>query len=180
MVQRLPPARAAALRAAAFTYDAVGATAGDLPTGYRPTHRRAVLERRDFDGAVDDLMRWRVHERAGLWVAASGPVGDTGTVVDMRFGLGPLAVRVPCRVAYVVDEPDRAGFAYGTLPGHPETGEELFLLARLGDGRLTFTVTAFSRAATRLARLGGPVARGLQDRISDRYLRAAEAATSDR
>lgn len=175
-MQRLAPARAAALRAAPFTYDAVGATAGDLPAGYRPTHRRAVLDRRDFDGAVDDLMRWRVHERVGLWVAASGPVSDTDTVVDMRFGVGPLALRVPCRVVYVVDEPDRAGFAYGTLPGHPESGEERFLLARLGDGRLTFTVTAFSRAASRLARLGGPVARGVQARITDRYLRAAEAS----
>ncbi|GAA4732513.1 hypothetical protein GCM10023350_14890 [Nocardioides endophyticus] len=72
----------------------------------------------------------------GSWalVAASGPVADTDTVVDMRFGLGPLALRIPCRVVYVVDEPERAGFAYGTLPGHPETGEELFLLSRLGDG----------------------------------------------
>jgi uncharacterized protein (UPF0548 family) len=174
MVQRLAPARAAALRAAPFTYDAVGATAGDLPAGYRLTQRRAVLERRDFDGAVEDLMRWRVHERAGLWVAASGPVGDADTVVDMRFGVGPLALRIPCRIAYVVDEPDRAGFAYGTLPGHPETGEELFLLSRLGDGRLTFTLTAFSRPATRLARLGGPVSRAVQTRVTDRYLRAAD------
>jgi uncharacterized protein (UPF0548 family) len=174
MVQRLAPARAAALRAAPFTYDAVGATAGDLPAGYRPLQRRTVLGRRDFDGAVDDLLRWRVHERAGLWVAASGPVTGTDTVVDMRFGVGPLALRIPCRVAYVVDDPDRAGFAYGTLPGHPETGEELFLLTRLGDGSVTFTVTAFSRPATRLARLGGPVSRALQTRATDRYLRAAD------
>jgi uncharacterized protein (UPF0548 family) len=174
VVQRLAPARATALRGAPFTYDAVGATAGDLPAGYRPTHRRAVLERRDFDGAVEDLMRWRVHEGVGLWVAASGPVGDSDTVVDMRFGLGPLALRIPCRVVYVVDEPDRAGFAYGTLPGHPEAGEELFLLSRLGDGRITFTITAFSRPATRLARLGGPVSRTVQTRVTDRYLRAVD------
>lgn len=174
MVQRLAPARAAALRAAPFTYGAVGATAGDLPAGYRPTQRRAVLERRDFDGAVDDLMRWRVHERVGLWVAASGPVDGPDTVVDMRFGVGPLALRIPCRIVYVVREPDRAGFAYGTLPGHPETGEELFLLSRLGDGRITFTLTAFSRPATRLARLGGPASRAVQTRVTDRYLRAAD------
>ena len=37
--------------------------------------------------------------------------------------LGP--VRAPCRVVYVVDEPDRRGFAYGTLPGHPEIDGEL-------------------------------------------------------
>jgi len=173
-VHRLASARATALRSAPFTHDHVGATAGDLPSGYRALHLRSVLERRDFDAAVEDLMRWRVHERAGLWVAATGPVTGTDTVVDMRFGLGPLAVRIPCRVVYVVAEPDRAGFAYGTLPGHPETGEERFLLTRLSDGRITFTVTAFSRPATRLARVGGPIARSVQDRVSRRYLRAAD------
>ncbi|WP_425577356.1 DUF1990 family protein [Nocardioides endophyticus] len=45
-------------------------------------------------------------------------------------------------------------------------------------GRITFTLTAFSRPATKLARLGGPVARGLQSRVTDRYLRAAEAGVS--
>jgi uncharacterized protein (UPF0548 family) len=174
MVTRLAPARAGVLRAAPFTYAEVGATAGDLPAGYRPVHLRTLLDRRDFDAAVDDLMRWRVHERAGLWVAATGSVAGTDTVVDMRFGVGPLAVRIPCRVVYVVAEPDRAGFAYGTLPGHPESGEELFVLERLGDGRITFTVTAFSRPATRMARLGRPLARRVQDRVTERYLRAAD------
>jgi len=174
MVTRLAPARASALRAAPYTYAEVGATADEPPPGYRPLHARAVLERRDFDAAVEDLMRWRVHERAGLWVAATGSVVGTDTVVDMRFGVGPLAVRVPCRVVYLVAEPDRAGFAYGTLPGHPESGEELFVLARLGDGRLSFTVTGFSRPASRLARLGGPVSRRVQDRVTERYLRAAD------
>jgi uncharacterized protein (UPF0548 family) len=173
-VQRLDPARASALRNAPFSYADVGATAAELPAGYRAVHRRGVLERRDFDAAVEDVTRWRVHERAGLWVAASGPATDTDTVVDMRFGVGPLAVRIPCRVAYVVAEPDRAGFAYGTLPGHPESGEESFVLTRLGDGRITFTITAFSRPATRLARLGGPMTRVVQDRVTDRYLRAAD------
>jgi uncharacterized protein (UPF0548 family) len=40
----------------------------------------------------------------------------------MRVPLWPRDV--PCRVVYVVDEPRRAGFAYGTLPGHPEIGGE--------------------------------------------------------
>jgi uncharacterized protein (UPF0548 family) len=173
-VQRLDSGRASALRTASFTYAEVGATAGELPPGYRAIHRRAVLERRDLAAATEDLMRWRVHERAGLWVAASGPVSGPDTVVDMRFGVGPLAVRIPCRVVYVINEPDRTGFAYGTLPGHPERGEESFVLTRLVDGRLTFTVTAFSRPATRLARFGGPATRSIQDRVSGRYLRAAD------
>ncbi|MFC6343752.1 DUF1990 domain-containing protein, partial [Nocardioides hankookensis] len=100
---------------------------------------------------------------------ASGPADEPGATVAMR--LGPL--RVPCRVVYVVREPDRVGFAYGTLPGHPESGEERFEVARAADGTVTFEVTAFSRPATMLARLGGPIGRAVQDRITERYLNAA-------
>ena len=58
--------------------------------------------------------------------------------------LGP--VRAPCRVVYVVDEPDRRGFAYGTLPGHAESGEELFLVRYdPATDEVYAEVTAFSR-----------------------------------
>jgi len=56
-----------------------------------------------------------------------------GTVVLRRWGLGPLSLRIPCRVLEVVDEPERQGLGYGTLPGHPETGQESSLLERLAD-----------------------------------------------
>jgi uncharacterized protein (UPF0548 family) len=42
-------------------------------------------------------------------------------------------------------DPDRYGFAYGTLPAHPEEGEELFLVTRGGDDTVRFEITAFSR-----------------------------------
>lgn len=92
----------------------------------------------------------------------------------MRLGVGPAAVRIPCRVAYVVDEPTRRGFAYGTLPGHPESGEELFVLRQHGEGTLTIEISAFSRPATRLAKLGGPLTRRVQQAMTTRYLRALD------
>ena len=171
----IPPDRLEELRAAPLTYAALGATgSASPPDGYRSVNEDRVLQRRDLDGAAEDLLTWRVHQRAGLRVAASGPRAVPGAVVDMRLGLGPLAVRIPCRVVSVVDEPDRRGFAYGTLPGHPESGEELFLLHRGGDGRITFTITAFSRPATALARLGGPVGTVVQDAMTRRYLAALD------
>jgi uncharacterized protein (UPF0548 family) len=75
---------------------------------------------------------------------------------------------------YVIDEPRRRGFAYGTLPGHPECGEEAFLLERHDDGRVTFTIIAFSRPAHALAKLAGPLVRRIQDAITGRYLRALD------
>ncbi len=91
------------------------------------------------------------------------------------MGMGRWGVVAPCRVVQVVDEPGRRGFAYGTLPGHPEQGEESFVVSREADGTVTFTVTAFSRPGNLLTRVGGSFARRTQDLFIGRYLRAAAA-----
>jgi uncharacterized protein (UPF0548 family) len=70
----------------------------------------------------------------------------------------------------VTDDESRYGFAYGTLPGHPERGEEAFHVVRTGDGEVSFEVVAFSRPADRLARLGSPIARLIQTRVTRGYL----------
>ncbi len=67
-----------------------------------------------------------------------------GAELTVRAWIGPVRMTAPTRVVYVVDEPDRRGFAYGTLPGHPESGEELFLVERVGDETWA-EVRAFSR-----------------------------------
>jgi uncharacterized protein (UPF0548 family) len=173
-VRELPAYRAETLRTAPFTYEEVGATAFGRQTGYGWLERSEPLVRRDFEGAVTDLFTWRLHERAGLRVQASEvPLGQD-TVVLMHLGLGPASIPIPCRVAYVVDEPMRRGFAYGTLPGHPESGEERFVLEQRSDGSIRMTITAFSRPATRLARLGGPITRRVQQSMTTRYLRALD------
>lgn len=173
-VQPLSPERLAKLRAAPLTYAAPGATATTPPIGYRSMTFSRILQRRDFGSAVEDLMSWRVHQRAGLQVAASSPRVEPGAVLEMRLGVGPLALRIPCRVIYVIDEPERSGFAYGTLPRHPESGEELFLLQRHEDGQIAFTITAFSKAASLPARFGGPATRWLQKTMTRRYLTAPD------
>jgi uncharacterized protein (UPF0548 family) len=75
---------------------------------------------------------------------------------------------------YVLDEPNRFGFAYGTLAGHPERGEESFVVSLASD-RVTFDVVAFSRPASALARFGAPVARAVQTRVTRRYLSGLES-----
>jgi len=93
-------------------------------------------------------------------------------VVVLRAGLPWLGYDIPCRVVWTrVDGPVQ-GFAYGTLPGHPVSGEECFLLGMTPNGDVEFTLRAFSRPATALARLGGPVSRGVQSLALDRYIAA--------
>lgn len=170
-MELLTPEVAAALRSAPFTYADVGATAGldAAPPGHRVL-RRTTEVGCSFDDAVERLMTWGMHERAGLRVRSSSPRVEADAVVEMRIPWLP-GLRIPCRVVRVVSEPDEAGFAYGTLPGHPESGEEAFVVSREGE-RVTFSITAFSRPATRLARSGGPFTLLGQEFFTRRYLRA--------
>jgi len=170
----LPEEQAARLRAAPFTYGPIGKTACGRPAGYAWVERSATLVRRDFEAAAMDLFTWRLHERAGLRVQASESPLRSDTVVLMRLGIGPASIRFPCRVVYVINQPQLRGFAYGTLPGHPEAGEERFTLEQHGDGTIRITITAFSRPASRLARLGGPLTRSVQRRMTLRYLHALD------
>ena len=154
------------------TYEDIGATVRSiaLPAGFR--HDRYELElpsRTDgFTRAVEGLRSWAPHVGAGLTVEPDRlpPVGST---VAVAAPLGPLTAIAVCRVVAIVDEPDRYGFAYGTLPGHPERGEEAFVVQH-ANGRLVFRIVAFSKPAEVLARLGGPVTRRIQQATTTRYL----------
>ncbi|MDP3207567.1 MAG: DUF1990 domain-containing protein, partial [Rhodoglobus sp.] len=78
----------------------------------------------------------------------------------------------PARVVYLIDEPKRKGFAYGTLPGHPEDGEEAFIVSQNADGSVWLTVRAFSRPSNRFWWAVYPALRVAQWYYTRRYLRA--------
>jgi uncharacterized protein (UPF0548 family) len=80
--------------------------------------------------------------------------------------------KIPARVVYVIDEPDRKGFAYGTLPGHPERGEESFVVERRPDESVWLTIRAFSRPSNRFFWAAYPALRLLQALFTERYKRA--------
>ena len=154
-----------------FTYSEVGATAGPPPAGYRHLNASAVIGqgRTRFEEAAAEVMRWGMLRGAGLRVDATTEVAAVGS--EVVVGLGP--VRAPCRVVYVVDEPNRRGFAYGTLPGHAETGEELFAVRYDPvDDTVHAEISAFSRHGTWWSRLSGPFTSLVQRVMSGRYLRA--------
>ncbi|KUI17760.1 hypothetical protein AU192_02550 [Mycobacterium lehmannii] len=159
------------LAALPLTYPEVGATAGTLPPGYQHVHKTAVIGhgRDRFDEAAAAGMRWGMLRGAGVRVEATTEVAEVGSEVLVH--LGPVAA--PCRVVYVVDDRHARGFAYGTLPGHAESGEELFLVRYdPAFDEVSAVVTAFSRHATWWSRLGSPVTSLVQRVVTDRYLRA--------
>jgi uncharacterized protein (UPF0548 family) len=83
--------------------------------------------------------------------------------------------RIPVRVVYIVDEPTRKGFAYGTLPGHPEDGEESWIIEHRDDDSVWITVRAFSRPANKLWWVVYPALRIVQELFTRRYLTALAA-----
>lgn len=164
-----------------LNYSEVGATGHSLPTDARHLARRVTIGRGPdvFARAADALMTWRMHTGAGLSVRATAARAAVG--VNVLIGVGPAwaQLRVPCRVLHVIDQPDRVGFTYGTLHGHPVAGEESFSVL-LADDQVSFVVIGFTRptrSATGLAlRASGPIGRAVNDRILDRYGTALQRA----
>jgi len=162
------------------TYAEVGATASSLPAGYRHLRvwRTVGVGRDDFARAAAALLDWQVQRRSGARVLATGGVSE-GAEALLRFGPAWLPVSAPVRVVYVVDEPGRCGFAYGTLPGHPVSGEEAFVVELREDDSVVLTVTAFSRPARWPVRVIGPLAGVGQRLMAGRYLRSLDASGAD-
>lgn len=159
---------------AELTYAHVGATAGAMPAGWHHVRVARVIGhgREAFERAADALLAGEVQRRAGARIAlAPAPIRE-GTGVRMLLRLGPLSFRAPALVVWAERTATRCGFAYGTLPGHPERGEERFDLELTASGAVVFRITAFSKPGRWFTRLGAPVARLVQHWMTRRYLAA--------
>jgi uncharacterized protein (UPF0548 family) len=160
-------------RADPLTYSPTGGSLdGPTPDGLvRRSWERALAGDAVYERAVAAIEGWSIHRGAGLSVEVDGPLRPgTNVVLDAPLPVG--FVTAMCRVVDVVDEPDRFGFAYGTLPGHPERGEESFVVHRAVDGAVTFRVVAVSQPAHPLAKTLPPLADRLQESAVHHYLRA--------
>ncbi len=67
----------------------------------------------------------------------------TGATVVLTLGTPIIALAVPCRIVSVIDGQTQWGFAYGTLPGHPEQGEEAFIVSIAPDQTVRFEIKRF-------------------------------------
>lgn len=163
----------AALEELPLTYPEVGATAAaERPAGYGhlAVQRQIGTGRQRFERAADAVMHWGMQRGAGLRVQTSSEVVVIDAIVVVTM-MGFL--QAPCRVVYVVAEPDIRGFGYGTLPGHPESGEERFVVRRDAITDAVFAeVSSFSAPAAWWSKAGGPAVRVAQRVIAQRYLRA--------
>ncbi|RFA21809.1 DUF1990 family protein [Subtercola boreus] len=95
--------------------------------------------------------------------------GVTAELVVHVLGVRFVA---PVRVVSVTTDAHRVGFAYGTLPGHPQIGEESFMVEQHDDGSVWIVIRSFSRPSTWYYRLATPLVRWQQRTATKQYLRA--------
>jgi uncharacterized protein (UPF0548 family) len=168
----------------AFNYEAIGATApsdaGPAPKGYRLFKRTVRIghgpDRWHF--ASEAVLAWGIKVRSGFRIANfdGTPAAGHKVVLGERYWLvarvGPARIWEPVRIVDVLDGSNRAGFAYGTLTGHPVSGEEAFLVEYAEDGSVTLTITSISRPAGGMWRLAFPLLAVAQRYYRRRYFRA--------
>ena len=157
------------------TYADIGGTlAGVRPEGFHHDSYETLLGHGPgvFERAVKGLKTWEAHRMPGIRVFPEDREITTGATIVVTLGTPFVALAVPCRIVTVMDGQVRWGFAYGTLPGHPEQGEEAFVVSIAPDESVRFEITAFSRPADPLVRLSGPIGRGFQMGGTKGYLRA--------
>lgn len=168
--------RQAALEERAVSYDCVGETrvrdgAFPSPTGYARFERSVLIGRgEDFERAADAVLSWEVKTRSGFTVLAGEP--HAGQRLWITGHLGPLTIAEPAFVVDVVRTADRAGLSYGTLAGHPVSGEEAFLVRRDADGTVWFTLRSLSRRGSGAWAPAYPLVLAAQRVFRRRYLRA--------
>lgn len=176
LVRRPTPERVEEYRQARLNSAPTAVPSPQPPPGFRhDTFMRTLGSGpEDFTRARQGIERWAAHRGSGVDIFPPDAVVRPGAIVAILTRQLGLWVLAACRVETVIDEATRFGFVYATLPDHPETGYESFVVSNV-EGEISFQIDAVSRPGTALLRLGAPVTRVLQRRASAAYLAALRA-----
>jgi len=125
----------------------------------------------DYDEEGRPVGRTTVAEEE-LFSPDGTPYVSAGTTAVLTFTVGPVKVPVPVKVVYIIDEPNRVGFAYGSRNGSPAEFERLLLVEQGDDGGVWLTIRALSRPVGVRWRIVLTVLRLGQRRYTHKYLTA--------
>jgi uncharacterized protein (UPF0548 family) len=167
-----------------FSYSAVGHSRHSPPAGYNVDHNRIHLGNGidTFERAKHAVRQWKMF--AMPWIEFYWPdiPIETGACVAVLVRHFPLWSLNACRIVYLIEESgplEKFGFAYGTLPGHEERGEERFIVEyNRSEQSVWYDLYAFSRPKL-LAKMADPVARALQKKFQRDSLAAMKNAAQD-
>jgi uncharacterized protein (UPF0548 family) len=162
-----------------FSYEPTGGTRHVSPvqSGWNTDRARALLGQGEssFQRAKHSIDHWHMFPAE---VASIGcpHAPQEGQNVAVLYWAAPIHVwlLMAARVIYVFSESferggkrvEQFGFGYGTLPDHPERGEERFMVEwDHNDDNVWYDLLAVSQPAHWLARLGYPYTRYEQGRF---------------
>ena len=161
-----------------ITYWERGATAWErMPQEFTHDAQRLQIGSGDaaWAAAKNAIRNWKMFPSD--WIQLSDtPRIEMGQQVLVTARLLGFWWSNPARIVYTVAEDDKFGFAYGTLPGHLEQGEELFLVERDEQGNVFFTLRVMSRPQWWAAKLFKGFARRQQARFRKESYLSMKAA----
>lgn len=118
-----------------------------------------------FERARQAIRQWQMFPTAWTQVFPAQVPIEVGQQVAVCFRLLGCWWWNASEIVYTINEAHRFGFAYGTLPGHVEMGEERFMVEIDQQEQVWYSIKAFSRPAYSLVRLAYPFARSQQRRF---------------
>ena len=152
-------------RSKPFSYNAVGKTqTGTAVSGFDNDFNTQELGEgpATWEAAKMAIRHWQMFPGGWAFVMPQPLPIRAGEVVAMAVQVLGIWWLNSCRIVYVIDNEQQFGFAYGTLPGHVECGEELFMVEKSADGQVRYVLKAFSKPRYWMARVGYPLARAFQ------------------
>jgi len=153
--------------AAHYSYHEIGSTATTFPVGYDHDSNRVLVGQGidDFHLAKASLAAWKMFPSDWVRIFPHQPPIEAGREVAVLFQLFGLWWYNSCRIVYTIDQAHQFGFAYGTLHGHVERGEECFQVYLDKKERVWYQIEAFSQPNIWLTKIAYPIARRFQRRF---------------
>jgi uncharacterized protein (UPF0548 family) len=162
-----------------FSYNFVGCTREQpvAARGWKIDHHRVLLGHGPevFTRGRAAIDTWEMFpSKIAKVFGHDVPRENLPVAVLYRVSFFPLWLLMPARVVHTIHDTitrgghtiNRYGFAYGTLPDHPERGEERFLIEwNRSDDTVHYDLLAISQPRHFLARAGYPYTRHEQSRF---------------
>jgi uncharacterized protein (UPF0548 family) len=165
-----------------FSYNEVGASQAKIPPGYPINHHRIQIGSGAdaFARAKEAIQSWTMYKLSWTRLYPFDAPIAVGEVVCVVVNHGFCWSANPCRIIYVLEESgevEKFGFAFGTLPGHSEEGEERFTIEwRHADDSVWYELLAFARPHHILAKIGSPFVGLFQQKFAEDSQRAMRSA----
>jgi uncharacterized protein (UPF0548 family) len=165
----------------AYSYPEQQATQQEVfPNGYDHDRNKCLLGKGEatFKKAKQAIDQWVMFPAPWTKIYPNTPAQLDEEVVVL-FHLFGVWWFNSSRIVYTIDEPNRYGFAYGTLTQHVEKGEEVFLVEKDEEGNVWYRLEAFSQPNRWYVKLAKPLARMHQRRFAKESKAAMQAYCQD-